>query len=79
MAARLISLCGQIDIGNTASDMTEQMNKGVPQADGSIKPEPTMDTKHVADAVVNMAGLPLSANVQFITIMATKMPFVGRG
>jgi len=71
--------CGQIDIGNTASDMTEQMNKGVPQADGSIKPEPTMDTKHVADAVVNMAGLPLSANVQFITIMATKMPFVGRG
>lgn len=71
--------CGQIDIGNTASDMTEQMNKGVPQADGSIKPEPTMDTKHVADAVVNMAGLPLGANVQFMTIMATKMPFVGRG
>jgi len=71
--------CGQIDIGNTASDMTEKMNSGVPQADGSIKPEPTMDTQHVADAVVNMAGLPLSANVQFMTIMATKMPFVGRG
>lgn len=71
--------CGQIDIGNTASDMTEQMNSGVPQADGSIKPEPTMDTKHVADAVVNMASLPLSANVQFITIMATNMPFIGRG
>lgn len=71
--------CGQIDIGNTASDMTEQMNSGVPQADGSIKPEPTMDTSHVADAVVNMASLPLSANVQFMTIMATKMPFIGRG
>ncbi len=71
--------CGQIDIGNTASDMTEQMGKGVPQADGSIKPEPTMDTQHVADAVVNMASLPLNANVQFMTIMATNMPFIGRG
>ncbi|MFK7861291.1 MAG: SDR family oxidoreductase [Granulosicoccus sp.] len=71
--------CGQIDIGNTASDMTEQMGKGVPQADGSIKPEPTMDTRHVADAVVNMASLPLNANVQFITIMASAMPFIGRG
>jgi len=71
--------CGQIDIGNTASDMTEQMSAGVPQADGSIKPEPTMDTAHVADTVVNMASLPLSANVQFVTIMATRMPFVGRG
>lgn len=71
--------CGQIDIGNTASDMTEQMNAGVPQADGSIKPEPTMDTSHVADAVVNMAELPLNANVQFMTIMATAMPFIGRG
>lgn len=71
--------CGQIDIGNTASDMTEQMNSGVPQADGSIRPEPTMDTQHVADAIVNMAQLPLSANVQFMTIMATKMPFIGRG
>lgn len=71
--------CGQIDIGNTASNMTEQMNSGVPQADGSIKPEPTMDTSHVADAVVNMASLPLSANVQFMTIMASSMPFIGRG
>lgn len=71
--------CGQIDIGNTASAMTEAMAKGVPQADGSIKPEPTMDTKHVADAVVNMASLPLSANVLNMTIMATKMPLVGRG
>ncbi|MDB3935393.1 SDR family oxidoreductase [Granulosicoccus sp.] len=71
--------CGQIDIGNTASDMTEQMNKGVPQADGSIKPEPTMDTTHVSEAVVHMAGLPLSANVQFMTIMASGMPFIGRG
>jgi NAD(P)-dependent dehydrogenase (short-subunit alcohol dehydrogenase family) len=71
--------CGQIDIGNAASDMTERMNSGVPQADGSIKPEPTMDANHVADAVVNMASLPLSANVQFMTIMATKMPFIGRG
>ena len=71
--------CGQIDIGNTASDMTEQMKTGVPQADGSIKPEPTMDTTHVADTVVNMASLPLSANVQFVTIMATGMPFIGRG
>ncbi len=71
--------CGQIDIGNTASDMTEQMNSGVPQADGSIKPEPTMDTSHVADAVVNMASLPLNANVQFMTIMASAMPFIGRG
>ncbi len=71
--------CGQIDIGNTASAMTEAMNKGVPQADGSIKPEPTMDTRYVAEAVVNMASLPLSANVQSMTIMATKMPLVGRG
>jgi len=71
--------CGQIDIGNTASAMTDAMAKGVPQADGSIKAEPTMDTKHVADAVVNMASLPLSANVLNITIMATKMPLVGRG
>jgi len=59
--------------------MTEQMAKGVPQADGSMKPEPTMDTAHVADAVVNMAKLPLSANVQFMTIMASAMPYIGRG
>jgi len=71
--------CGQIDIGNTASDMTEQMVKGITQADGSIKQEPVMDTQLVADAVVNMASLPLSANVQFMTIMATTMPFIGRG
>jgi len=71
--------CGQIDIGNTASAMTDAMAKGVPQADGSIKPEPTMETKYVADAVVNMASLPLSANVLNMTIMATKMPLVGRG
>ena len=71
--------CGQIDIGNTASAMTEKMAKGVPQADGSMKPEPTMDTQHVADAVVNMASLPLSANIQFMTIMASDMPFIGRG
>ena len=71
--------CGQIDIGNAASDMTERMNAGVPQADGSIRAEPTMDVEHVADAVVHMASLPLAANVQSMTIMATKMPFVGRG
>ncbi len=71
--------CGQIDIGNAASDMTAVMSKGVPQADGSLKPEPTINVRHVADAVVHMAGLPLDVNVQFITIMATKMPFIGRG
>ena len=71
--------CGQIDIGNAASHMTEAMSAGVPQADGSMKPEPTMDVTHVADAVVQMAALPLDVNVQFVTIMATKMPFIGRG
>lgn len=71
--------CGQIDIGNTASDMTDQMAGGVPQADLSIKPEPVMDVQHVADSVLHMAQLPLSANVQFLTVMATKMPFIGRG
>jgi NAD(P)-dependent dehydrogenase (short-subunit alcohol dehydrogenase family) len=71
--------CGQIDIGNAASHMTERMAGGVPQADGSMKPEPTMDVNHVADAIVHMAGLPPEANVQFMTIMSTKMPFVGRG
>ncbi len=71
--------CGQIDIGNAATDMTARMKKGVPQADGSIKPEPTMDARHVGEAVRHMADLPLDANVQFMTIMATKMPFVGRG
>ena len=71
--------CGQIDIGNATSAMTATMASGMPQADGSIKPEPTMDVKEVARAVVHMASLPLSVNVQSMTIMATKMPFVGRG
>lgn len=70
---------GQIDIGNAATEMTKAMEKGVPQADGSMKPEPTMDVAHIADAVVHMANLPLDANIQFMTIMATKMPLVGRG
>ena len=71
--------CGQIDIGNAASDMTQRMTSGVPQANGTMMVEPRMDLKHVADAVVHMASLPLEANVQFMTVMATKMPFVGRG
>lgn len=71
--------CGQIDIGNAASDMTDVMRSGVLQADGSVRPEPLMDVEHVARAVVHMASLPLDANVQFMTIMATNMPFVGRG
>jgi NAD(P)-dependent dehydrogenase (short-subunit alcohol dehydrogenase family) len=70
---------GQIDIGNAATDMTERMAAGVPQADGSMRPEPRMDVQHVADAIVQMANLPLASNVLFMTIMATKMPFVGRG
>ena len=71
--------CGQIDIGNATTDMTTAMEHGVPQADGSVAPEPTMDVAHTAAAVVHMAGLPLDANVEFLTIMATKMPFIGRG
>ena len=71
--------CGQIDIGNATSAMTATMATGMPQADGSIKPEPTMDVNEVARAVVHMASLPLSVNVQSMTILATKMPFVGRG
>ncbi|WP_233159301.1 SDR family oxidoreductase [Pseudonocardia sp. MH-G8] len=71
--------CGQIDIGNAASDMTAGMAGGVPQADGSIRPEPRFDPAHVADAVLMMARLPLDANVPFMTIMATNMPFLGRG
>jgi NAD(P)-dependent dehydrogenase (short-subunit alcohol dehydrogenase family) len=71
--------CGQIDIGNAATELTARMASGVPQADGSRKPEPVMDVRHVADAVLYMANLPLGANVQFMTIMATNMPFVGRG
>lgn len=70
---------GQIDIGNAATDMTERMRAGVPQADGSLRPEALMDLRHAADAVVHMAGLPVEANVLFMTVMATKMPFVGRG
>lgn len=71
--------CGQIDIGNAATDMTERMAAGILQADGSTKVEPRMDVAHVAQAVAAMARLPLEANVQFMTIMATNMPFVGRG
>jgi NAD(P)-dependent dehydrogenase (short-subunit alcohol dehydrogenase family) len=71
--------CGQIDIGNAATEMTARMAKGVPQANGTVEVEPTMDVQNVARAVVYMASLPLDANVQFLTVMATKMPFVGRG
>jgi NAD(P)-dependent dehydrogenase (short-subunit alcohol dehydrogenase family) len=71
--------CCQIDIGNAATEMAARMAKGVPQADGSTRVEPLMDVGHVASAVVYMASLPLDANVQFMTIMATKMPFIGRG
>lgn len=71
--------CSQIDIGNAATEMTEPMARGAFQADGSVRAEPRMDVAHVADAVVYMASLPLTANVQFLTLMATKMPFVGRG
>ena len=71
--------CGQIDIGNAATEMTERMKSGVLQPDGSRKVEARMDVRHVADAVVYMAGLPLDANVLFMTVMATEMPFVGRG
>ena len=70
---------GQIDIGNAASEMTDAMRKGVPQADGSVRPEAVMDVAHAARAVVQMAALPLDANVLFMTVMATAMPFVGRG
>ncbi|MCH2127120.1 MAG: SDR family oxidoreductase [Pirellulaceae bacterium] len=71
--------CGQIDIGNAATDMTRKMEDGVPQADGSLAVEPTIDVQNVAQAVVYMASLPLDANIQFMTVMATKMPLVGRG
>jgi NAD(P)-dependent dehydrogenase (short-subunit alcohol dehydrogenase family) len=71
--------CGQIDIGNAATEMTQRMAGGVPQANGTLAPEPTMDLEHVARAVVYMASLPLESNVLFMTVMATKMPFVGRG
>ncbi|MGD0957333.1 MAG: SDR family oxidoreductase [Candidatus Acidiferrales bacterium] len=71
--------CGQIDIGNASTELTDKMKKGVPQANGTIAVEPTMDPADVARAVVYMASLPLDANVQFMTVMATKMPFIGRG
>jgi NAD(P)-dependent dehydrogenase (short-subunit alcohol dehydrogenase family) len=71
--------CGQIDIGNAATEMTQAISKGAVQADGSVVAEPTFDAEYVADAVLYMASLPLDANVQFLTIMATKMPFIGRG
>jgi NAD(P)-dependent dehydrogenase (short-subunit alcohol dehydrogenase family) len=71
--------CGQIDIGNAATDMTERMSAGVLQADGTTAAEPTMDVAHVAEAVLYMASLPLDANVQFMTVMATTMPYIGRG
>jgi NAD(P)-dependent dehydrogenase (short-subunit alcohol dehydrogenase family) len=71
--------CGQIDIGNAATEMTDRMTKGVPQANGTMMVEPRMDVAHVGQAVLHMANLPLESNVQFMTIMATKMPFVGRG
>jgi NAD(P)-dependent dehydrogenase (short-subunit alcohol dehydrogenase family) len=71
--------CSQIDIGNAATDMTRKMTEGVPQADGSTRVEPRMDVAHVASAILYMANLPLEANVQFMTIMATKMPLIGRG
>ena len=70
---------GQIDIGNAATDMTERMAQGIAQADGSIKVEDRIDVRHVADSVLHMANLPLAANVLFMNVMATKMPFVGRG
>jgi NAD(P)-dependent dehydrogenase (short-subunit alcohol dehydrogenase family) len=71
--------CGQIDIGNAATDMTAAMSHGAAQADGSVRPEPTFDARHVGAAVLAMASLPLDANVQFMTITATTMPFIGRG
>ena len=71
--------CGQIDIGNAATEMTARMVQGVMQPDGALRPEPRMDVEHVARAVVYMANLPLASNVLFMTVMATQMPFVGRG
>tara|TARA_Y100000588_G_scaffold78152_1_gene81623 strand:+ start:1384 stop:2142 length:759 start_codon:yes stop_codon:yes gene_type:complete len=71
--------CGQIDIGNASTDMTQRMSQGVPQANGEIANEPVMDIDNVSNAILYMASLPLDANVQFLTVMATKMPFIGRG
>lgn len=72
-------VCCQIDIGNALTDMARKMTKGVPQADGSVKVEPVIDVDHIAQSVLHMASFPLDTNVQFMTVMATKMPFVGRG
>ena len=71
--------CGQIDIGNAATDLAGALGRGALQPDGSVRPEPLMDVRHAADAVLYMAGLPLDANVEFMTVMATNMPFIGRG
>ena len=71
--------CGQIDIGNALTDMAAPMAEGVPQASGEIAPEPVMDASHCAQTVLHMASLPLDANVQFVTVMATAMPYIGRG
>ena len=71
--------CGQIDVGNAATELTAKMPQGVLQADFTVAPEPVIDTEHVAQAVLYMAGLPLDVNVQFMTVMATKMPYIGRG
>ncbi|MEQ8348191.1 MAG: SDR family oxidoreductase [Sneathiellaceae bacterium] len=71
--------CGQIDIGNAGTPMTDRMTQGVPQADGSVAIEPVFDVRHVGETILSMANLPLDTNVQFVTIMATKMPFIGRG
>jgi NAD(P)-dependent dehydrogenase (short-subunit alcohol dehydrogenase family) len=71
--------CGQIDIGNALTDLAAPMARGVPQANGTMAAEPVMDVAHVGETIVHMASLPLDANVQFVTLMATKMPFIGRG
>ena len=71
--------CGQIDIGNALTEMAARMTKGVPQANGSIEVEPVMDVSNVGKTVAHMASLPMEANVQFVTVMATNMPFIGRG
>lgn len=71
--------CGQVDVGNASTDMTERMSNGVPQANGNTMVEPTFNVQHVADTVVNMSKMPLDTNIQFVTIMATKMPYIGRG
>jgi NADP-dependent 3-hydroxy acid dehydrogenase YdfG len=71
--------CGQIDVGNAGTEMAQRMAAGVPQADGSVRPEPLIDVAEVGRAVAHMASLPLDANVLFMTVMATKMPFAGRG